>query len=211
MQEISKFTDALKKYYSSEEKVINFYLKLFHEMKEKKLLDSNFISQMSDHDKTLHRLSELLIFKYCLTAPENEISSNNIGPDIIIKLDNIKINIEIVTPVKVSQKRASMRVFNYSPYPSSEPSDYSVPQDIPDVISLHPRITNALTKKSDRYKEYLTKNIVSSNDVNIVCINIGFIENNNLIDFEQLKNLFHKQEVIYKHYVHLILRNECQT
>lgn len=196
MLETSKFTDAVKKYYTSNEKVIDFYLELLYEAKNNNLLDGNFISQMSDHDKTLHRLSELLMFKYCLASSITEISSENIGPDIIIQLDDIKINIEIITPIKVSQKRSSMRVFNCTPYPSSEPSNYSVPQDIPDMNSLHPRITNALTKKSDKYREYLTDGIVSSDDVNIVCINIGFIENVDLVDFPYLKNLFYKQEVI---------------
>ncbi|MEG8189115.1 hypothetical protein LVJ92_23160 [Escherichia marmotae] len=68
MSETSKFIDAVKKYYSDDKNTLDFYSGLFREMEQKDLLDSNFISQMNNNENSRQRLSELLMFKYCLTS-----------------------------------------------------------------------------------------------------------------------------------------------
>ena len=68
VQKFSQFTDAVKEYYSTEGGVVSFYLSLYREMLPKKVLDTNFVSQMSDGDKTCQRLSELLILKHCVES-----------------------------------------------------------------------------------------------------------------------------------------------
>ncbi len=53
-----------------------------------------------------------------------------------------------------------------------------------------------MKEKLIKYKKYFAANKVNDDDVNIICINVGFIENIDCVDFSNLKNLFYKQEII---------------
>lgn len=98
MSEISKFIDAVEKYYSRDKNTLDFYSNLFCRMKQKNILDSNFISQINGNENSRQRLSELLMFKYCWTSPVGPILSEDSGADIKFKFNNRKVNIEVVTP-----------------------------------------------------------------------------------------------------------------
>ncbi|MER0045466.1 hypothetical protein ABRP56_03400 [Pectobacterium odoriferum] len=200
MLDISHFHDAIKRHYTTDENSINFYSEIFNETKNENLLDSNFITQMSSLDKTLQRLSELLILKYCkdsLSSIGVKINSKDEGPDISFNFSEKKINIEIITPIQVDQKKSSLALFsNESPSNPVAERRGSVEQYIPEMESLHARITGSLKEKSEKYEKYLSKETINPDDFNIVCINLGFIKNNEFIDYNYLKNLFKKQEVI---------------
>ena len=195
MEKYSKFVDAIKTHYTESESVILFYVGLIREVDGKGLLDSNFISQMDSYDKTLQRLSELMMFKYCSIPKVGNIISQDKGPDITFSIEESKVNIEVITPIKVTQLKSSVTEFVVTLGPSSNKKQ-SVEQFIPEMSSLHARITSSLKSKSEVYEGYISSGIVNKNDINIVCINLGFIENNDFIDYPYLKNIFKKQEVI---------------
>ncbi|EFG2996995.1 TPA: hypothetical protein OZ286_004315 [Escherichia coli] len=193
MSETSKFIDAVKKYYSDDKNTLDFYSELFREMEQKDLLDSNFISQMNNNENSRQRLSELLMFKYCLTSSVGAISSEDSGPDIKFNFNDRKVNIEVVTPFITKQEEASWSVFEFS---LTESKGYKRSQNISSIDTLHPRITGSLKEKLIKYKKYFAANKVNDDDINIICINVGFIENIDCVDFPNLKNLFYKQEII---------------
>ena len=83
-------------------------------MKQKNLLDSNFISQINGNENSRQRLSELLMFKYCLTSLVGPISSEDSGPDIKFKFNDRKVNIEVVTPFITTQMESLWGVFDFS-------------------------------------------------------------------------------------------------
>jgi len=195
MENYSKFVDAIKTHYTENESIISFYLELIGEIDEKGLLDSNFISQMDSYDKTLQRLSELMMFKYCYVPKTGNIISQDKGPDITFSIEESKVNIEVITPIKVTQLKSSVAEFVITPDPLSNKKQ-SVEQFIPEMSSLHARITSSLKSKSEIYEGYISSGVVNRNDINIVCINLGFIKNHEFIDYPYLKNIFKKQEVI---------------
>lgn len=194
--DMKHFISAISEHHSSEPDTLDFYSSLLLEMSRKNLLDTDFISQMSERDKTLQRLSELLILKYCTQSIDTEIFSENEGPDIIFKYDNRNINIEIVTPIFTKQEKAYVRQYTYSKISDPTPPTY---KEIckPTIESMHERITGPFTGKCKKFKRYLETNKISDTDTNIVCINVGFIKNIDSIDFQYLKNLFQKQAVIH--------------
>ncbi len=65
------------------------------------------------------------------------------------------------------------------------------------MASLHPRITGALQEKAGKFKGYISGGTVAREDVNIVCINLGFVAGNDLIDYQNLRNIFYKQAAVY--------------
>ncbi|EEW0167104.1 hypothetical protein EGC14_004780, partial [Escherichia coli] len=151
MSETSKFIDAVKKYYSDDKNTLDFYSGLFREMEQKDLLDSNFISQMNNNENSRQRLSELLMFKYCLTSSVGAISSEDSGPDIKFNFNDRKVNIEVVTPFITKQEEVSWGVFEFS---LTESKCYERSQNIPTIDTLHPRITGSLKEKLIKYKKY---------------------------------------------------------
>ncbi|EPF7260265.1 hypothetical protein ACY0IS_005098 [Escherichia coli] len=114
MSEMSKFIDAVEKYYSHDKNTLDFYSNLFCRMKQKNILDSNFISQINGNENSRQRLSELLMFKYCWTSPVGPISSEDSGPDIKFKFNDGKVNIEVVTPFITTQMESLWGVFDFS-------------------------------------------------------------------------------------------------
>lgn len=196
MTNATEFTKAIINYYSIDEKTIDFYSKLYFKMHEKKLLDSNFVSQMSDREKTMHRLSELVILEHCSRCL-NDISSKNKGPDFTFEFESKKINVEIITPIQVTLKKSQFTQYIFPPPQGQSPNRGSVDVNVPEMSSLHERITGALKAKVDKYQEYLEKKTVDDSDTNIVCINLGFIEGSDHIDYPYLKNLFTKQAAVH--------------
>ncbi|WP_122283609.1 hypothetical protein [Pseudomonas syringae group genomosp. 3] len=190
------FNAAIKKFHTSESSSLELYFSLLLEMDNRKLLDENFISQMSDHDKTIQRLSELLILKYCINSTHNKIYSKKDGPDIAFKFGDRTVNIELVIPLIVSQEKISLRQYCYS-LNGGPTAPISIEASKPKTESLYERITSTLTSKCRVYDEYLHKKKISTSDVNIICINIGFIQENDLIDFENIRYLFEKQVGIH--------------
>lgn len=190
------FKYAVRVNYTSDEKVIDLYTKLYQKMLEKKLLDSNFVSQMSDHEKTMHRLSELVILEHC-TCCVTGIESKNKGPDLAFEFEGRRVNIEIITPIKVVLRKSKVPQYFFPPKAGQSSSRDSLDVGIPEMSSLHERITGALKEKAEQYRKYLGKKTVSDDDVNIVCINLGFIEGSEYIDYSYLKNLFTRQAAIH--------------
>ncbi|PNA03626.1 MULTISPECIES: hypothetical protein [unclassified Pseudomonas] len=187
------FKHAVREHYTSDEKVINLYTKLYQKMLEQKLLDSNFVSQMSDPEKTMHRLSELVILEHC-TCCVTGIESKNKGPDLTFEFEGRRVNIEIITPIKVVLRKSKVPQCFFPPRAGQSSSrDVSIPE----MSSLHERITGALKEKAGQYRKYLEKKTVSDDDVNIVCINLGFIEGREYIDYSYLRNLFTRQAAIH--------------
>ncbi|WP_432216871.1 hypothetical protein ACREYJ_15615 [Pseudomonas kribbensis] len=187
------FKHAVREHYTSDEKVINLYTKLYKKMLEQRLLDSNFVSQMSDHEKTMHRLSELVILEHC-TCCVTGIESKNKGPDLAFEFEGRRVNIEIITPIKVVLRKSKVPQYFFPPRAGQSSSrDVSIPE----MSSLHERITGALKEKAEQYRKYLEKKTVSDDDINIVCINLGFIEGGEYIDYSYLKNLFARQAAIH--------------
>lgn len=194
--DFERFIAAIKKFHTSEPGSLELYSSLLTEMDKRKLLDENFISQMSDHDKTIQRLSELLILKYCTNSINTDIHSEEEGPDIIFKFGDSTINIEIVTPLIVTQEKVSLRQYGFS-LDSGPTAPTSTEAFKPRTESLHERITSTLTSKCKAYSRYLHKNTISPSDVNIICINIGFIPDEDLIDFHNIRYLFERQPGIH--------------
>lgn len=194
--DLKRFTAAIKKFYTSDSDSLELYSSLLIEMDKRKLLDGNFISQMSDHDKTTQRLSELLILKYCTHSIHTEFYSRKAGPDIVFKFGDRTVNIEIVTPLIVSQEKTSLRQYGYS-LNGGPTAPISIEASKPKTESLHERITSTLTSKCRVYDGYLQNKKISASDVNIICINIGFIQDDDLIDFQNIRYLFEKQAGIH--------------
>jgi len=194
--DFERFTAAIKQFHTSESDSLEFYSSLLTEMDKRKLLDENFISQMSDHDKTIQRLSELLILKYCTRSIDTEIYSEKAGPDIIFKFAERTVNIEIVTPLIVTQEKTFLRQYGFS-LDGGPTAPTSIEAFKPKTESLHERITSTLTSKCKVYDRYLQEKKVSPSDVNIICINIGFIQDEDLIDFQHIRYLFEKQAGIH--------------
>ncbi|WP_423205107.1 hypothetical protein PGC34_07450 [Pseudomonas kribbensis] len=194
--DLQRFIAAIKKFHSSEPKTLDFYSSLLIEMNKKKLLDENFISQMSNHDKTIQRLSELLIFKYSTQLIDTEIHSKKFGPDLTFEFNDRTVNIEIVTPLIVTQEKVSLRQYSFS---LNDGPKAPTPTEAfkPKTESLHERISSTLTSKCKVYDRYLQKKKVSTNDVNIICINVGFIHGDDLIDFQYMRHIFEKQAGIH--------------
>jgi hypothetical protein len=196
MTDASHFARAARDHYTSDERIIELYSALYDEMHNKNLLDANFISQMSCREKTIQRLSELIILKYC-TRSIKEISSKKKGPDIIFNFETHSVNIEVITPVQATQKKSKFAQFSFPPRREQATPRSIVNVYIPEMNSLHARITGALKEKAEKYKTYLTNKTIQHSDINIICINIGFIEGNDLIDYPYLKNLFTRQAAIH--------------
>ncbi|WP_353187634.1 hypothetical protein [Pseudomonas sp.] len=190
------FKHAVRTHYNSDEKIINFYSKLYQKMLERKLLDSNFVSQMSDHEKTMHRLSELVILEHCTCCMEN-IESKNKGPDLAFEFEGRRVNIEIITPIKVSLQTLKIAQYIFPPREGQSSRRGSLDVSAPVMSALHERITGALKEKAEQYQRYLAKKTVSGGDANIVCINLGFIDGGEYIDYAYLKNLFTRQAAIH--------------
>ncbi|PIB42175.1 hypothetical protein AOA59_22760 [Pseudomonas sp. 2822-15] len=192
----SHFARAVEAYYTCDQNIIEFYSNLYNEMHENKLLDENFISQMSDADKTMQRLSELVVLKYC-TQRIKGISSEKKGPDITFSFESKRINIEVITPIQVVQKKTQYAQYFFPHRPEDPAPGSSVDAYTPEMDSLHARITSALKEKAGKYEAYLNNETTQSDDINIICINVGFIQGNELIDYAYLKNLFTRQATIY--------------
>jgi hypothetical protein len=190
------FKHAVRDHYTSDEKIINFYSELYQKMLEKKLLDSNFVSQMSDHEKTMHRLSELVILEHC-TCCVRDIESKNKGPDLAFEFEGRRVNIEIITPVRVALITQNIPQYVFPPKEGQSSSRGSLDVSVPAMRALHERITGALKEKAEQYHKYLAKNTIGDGDANIVCINLGFIDGGEYIDYAYLKNLFTRQAAIH--------------
>lgn len=194
--DINILADKIRKFYSKNELKIEFYTSIFNKLNEKKLLDTNFLSYISDKDSCAQRLSELLVTEYCFSSVDLN-PSKNFGPDITFNYQNKTINIELVTPVKVEQEEKIERVYSPVSFDNSisRYTGNTRPVLVPDKESLHPRITSVCKDKCEIFNNYIPQ-IVKTDDINIICINLGFIENYTYIDFAYLKNLFIKQEII---------------
>ncbi|WP_122679376.1 hypothetical protein [Pseudomonas viridiflava] len=190
------FTHAVRDHYTSDERIIDFYSKLYGKMLEKKLLDSNFVSQMSDHEKTMHRLSELVILEYCICCVKDIVSKNE-GPDLAFELEGRRVNVEIITPIKVALTESKIAQYVFPTPKGQSFSRGSLDVSVPVISSVHERITGALKAKAEKYQEYLAKKTVSDGDANIVCINLGFMEGGEYIDYSYLKNIFSRQAAIH--------------
>lgn len=196
MTNATGFTNAVIKHYTSIKSTIEIYSGLYAKMHEMNLLDSNFVSQMSDPEKTVQRLSELVLLDHC-TRCVSGIESKNKGPDITFSFDDQKVNIEIITPVKVILSKSNFPQYVF-PAPLGQSTNRgSIEVSVPVMSSLHERITGALKEKADKYQAYLAKGTVSDGDTNIVCINIGFIQGMEYIDYSYLRNLFKRQAAIH--------------
>lgn len=190
------FSHAVREHYISDETIIDFYSKLYDKMLGKELLDSNFVSQMSDHEKTIHRLSELVILEYCIRCVK-VVPSKNEGPDLAFEFEGQRVNIEIITPLKVELRESSF-VHYVFPAPKRQSSSRgSLDVSVPVISSVHERITGALKAKAEQYQKYIEKKIVRGGDANIICINLGFVEGGEYIDYPYLKNIFTKQPAIH--------------
>lgn len=196
MTSATEFTQAVIKHYTSIESTINFYERIYSKMHKNKLLDSNFISQMSDPEKTMHRLSELVVLEHCLHCV-SDIESKNKGPDLTFHFESKKVNIEIITPVQVVIRKSNIPQYIFPPPKGQSANQGSIEVNIPEMSSLHGRITGALKEKAEKYQTYLANGTVNNGDTNIVCINVGFIEGSEYIDYTYLKNLFKKQATIH--------------
>ncbi|MGR6499244.1 hypothetical protein IYR97_20020 [Pseudomonas fulva] len=196
MTNVTEFTRTVIKHYTSTEGTISFYESLYSKMHKKRLLDSNFVSQMSDPEKTMHRLSELVVLEHC-THCISDIESKNKGPDLTFNFESKKVNIEIITPVQVVLRKSSVQQYIYPPPKGHSANRGSIEVNIPEMSSLHERITGALKAKAEKYQTYLENGTVNKGDTNIVCINVGFIEGSEYIDYSYLKNLFKKQATIH--------------
>lgn len=194
---MNTFEDRIKKFHSNDESEIEFYTYLFNKLSKKKLIDSQFSSYISDRDSCAQRLSELLLTEYCLSSIGDLNPSKNFGPDITFNYQNKTINIEIVTPVKVKQREARERVYSTISFdnPISRDTNTTRLVSVPDEESLYPRITSVCKDKCEKFNKYIPQ-VVKNDDINIICINLGFIENHTCIDFCYLKNLFINQEII---------------
>lgn len=194
---VGALADKIREFHSKDELEIEFYTSIFNKLSEKKLLDTNFLSYISNKDSCVQRLSELLLTEYCLSSIEDLNPSKDFGPDITFNYQNKTVNIEIVTPIKVQQKEAIERVFSPVSFNNFISRDTNTTKiiSVPDKESLHPRITSVCKDKCEKFNKYIPQ-VVKSDDINIICINLGFIENYTYIGFAYLKNLFIKQEII---------------
>lgn len=197
MQKKSQFIDAIEKYYTADKSVALFYSKLLCEMVQKNLVDTNFVSQMNDLENTRQRLSELLVVKHCVDSGLALFENKKKAPDIIFEFGGRNVNIELVTPVKVAMGKLSFSQVDCTPFNYGELKRGSTKTLAPDIDSLHARITSCLRDKADKFGRYISDGAVSLNDVNIVCINLGFIEGNEFIDYPYLRNIFHRQAAIH--------------
>jgi len=199
VQKVLEFTDAVKKYYSEDGSVVSFYSSLYREMISNDVLDINFVSQMVDVDTTCQRLSELLILKHCVESGFTILKGKKKkgSPDITFEFETRKVNIEVITPRMVTEAASSFAQIDCTPFKPARSERRSVIVPTPKMESLHPRITGALKEKADKFEGYISGGAVTKGDINIVCINLGFVDGNDLIDYPYLKNIFYKQEVIY--------------
>lgn len=180
MKKVSEFKKKLQSLDIHEE-CIEYYASLYDKI-EDPLLDKNYISKISDLDTLKQRLSELVIIYTFSEFDDISISGREDGPDLIIDNNGKKINIEIVTPLKIDVVDEKFKVLNSN---DGQTSKYiSMVED----RSLRTRVSSTFKSKVEQFDRWIKKGIVKENDINIILINLGFVDH---IINEQLKNLRH--------------------
>ena len=159
------------------------------------VLDKSFIEKITtnDLDSLSHRLSELFVSNLFYEKYQSLLSGLDNGPDLILNIDSRRVNIEIITPCLVENTKSNIAVFEDGNKIRSKPID------VVEINSFKLRISSSFRTKLSQFEKWKVKNIVSSDDINLILINIGFMENILHGNIEELRHVFYKETTIVLH------------
>ncbi|MFQ2606812.1 hypothetical protein ACK3ZW_07990 [Aeromonas caviae] len=188
MKDINKFKEKISSLHVSDYDVEKFAL-LYNEIPEG-ILDRNFIENITTDVNLKQRLSELnLSYVFCHQFTD-AVSGQGKGPDLTICTKDKRINIEIVTPLLVDGKEGRCMVFDNKIEP------YSSTITVVEEDSFRLRISSVFDSKLKQFKGWINDGLVSEHDINIICINIGYIDNLANGDMDSLWRVFYKDVML---------------
>lgn len=154
------------------------------------ILDKDFIKKIASIDSLKSRLSELYMANLFSKLDVKNLSGKEDGPDLIFKFENFNINIEVVTPLLVEHTLGKFKVFKHGEDPHTELIE------IVDSHSFKARISSVFKSKVEQYKKWSKKNKIKEDDLNIICINIGFMNSVIRGDMDDLWRVFYNEQII---------------
>ncbi|ENO7843934.1 hypothetical protein HPY15_15150 [Vibrio cholerae] len=154
------------------------------------VLDKDFTKKIVSPDTLKARLSELFVSMMFHRKKVENLTGKDDGPDVIFDFDSKKYNVEVVTPLEVEKQKGKFRVFSPNDSPSCEDGE------IVDANSFKLRVSSVFKSKVKQFEKWINKGIVESGDVNIICINIGFIDSLMLGDMDSLWRVFYNEQVV---------------
>lgn len=152
------------------------------------VLDKDFTKKIVSQDTLKARLSELFVSMVFHRKKVENLTGKDDGPDVIFDFDSKKYNVEVVTPLEVEKQQGKFKVFS----PNTPPS-YKYDETV-DVNSFKLRVSSVFKSKVEQFDKWINKGKVDSADVNIICINIGFIDSLMWGDMESLWRVFYNEQ-----------------
>ncbi|WP_165431655.1 hypothetical protein [Atlantibacter hermannii] len=171
------------------------YIDAYNLLYSKGLLDSNYVEQCVNRDRFVDRISELLIGYKISAFFSDGITSYDEGPDLRIEFSGKKYNIEIITPSNIIEKESKpVQVFTFDIKGLSSKSTSS--SFFINDNNFQLKVGSAVFTKAKAFNKYLANNVIQSNDINIICVNVGFFTDIYDVNLISLKHLFYNYEVI---------------
>ncbi|MFQ2178123.1 hypothetical protein ACK33V_13015 [Aeromonas veronii] len=198
MKNTIKFKEKISNLHVSDDDVEKFSL-LYDSIPEG-ILDHNFINSITTEVNLKQRLSELNISYAFYHQFTDAVSGQGKGPDLTINLKDKKINMEIVTPLLVDDREGKCMVFDNIREP------YSSTITVVEENSFRLRISSVFDSKLKQFKGWINDGLVSEDDINIICINIGYIDNIINGDMDSLWRVFYK-DVAWR----IVYSEDCLT
>ncbi|HFO2532426.1 TPA: hypothetical protein ACHJX8_001364 [Yersinia enterocolitica] len=190
MKKTESFLTIFERYLPNNSYKDSFY-KAYIETKNAGLLDKDFLAQcVVSVDRFKDRLTEIIIAHRAFHRFGNACMSQDIGPDLRINFEGKTINIESIrSSNEIKEVLGNFKVYEYDIDGKSKV--YNTKDFYIDSNNFNIYAGSAIFNKTKVYNNYLTKKIITENDLNIICFNIGFYKkiDNNLIN--ELKRFFY--------------------
>lgn len=194
-KEIINFKDKLYKFLDLQERELSVCIDIYTKLLPLKIIDSKLSSRISSIPEAKQRLSEVLLTYKIYKKLPTKLNSSDSGPDLVFEIDNVKLNIEIVTPCVVNIVQVPATSFTLSSdNQRSERSNIQI--NVADSNHFLERVSGALTKKIQQFTDWISTGIVNVNDINIICINVGFYENLLIGEENEISKILYDQELI---------------
>ncbi|MBL1351723.1 MAG: hypothetical protein COA61_000065 [Zetaproteobacteria bacterium] len=180
-------------YFQDKKSIIPSYIEAYKKIPNG-VLDDNFVKKILDNGVE-SRLSEISVTHFISTLGFTNLSGKSNGPDLIIETKAGNCNIEIVTPIKTESTKEQYEHFNCI----QGTRDIKI-IDIVDDMSLKTRVSSVYQAKLEQYNKWAAKEVISPKDVNLILINLGYIEGLVTNSLELLWSVFFDRDEVLVEY-----------
>ncbi|MBM1020218.1 hypothetical protein EIC82_03855 [Enterobacter sp. A11] len=196
--EIDLFLNAVKRNFYFTDQEIESLANAFSEMYRSGLIGNDFLPKLGGgKDQSCQALSELQLFRF---FQEHGFKPQKIGsqkkgvPDFLVKLNNVEIVVELITPMRVDTENASFSHFESTTENGRPVFKRKGSIDVVQLKkdSLFEVISSCIHTKMKQFRKYLSDDVkvIDESHVNIICINLGFIDGVDEVDFHFFNSLY---------------------